>query len=192
MRPKLLLCLLLALAMMTSILTVHARAETSGGLSRAVILIIRHAEPADGDGLSSDGNARARAYANYFRDFTIDGKPLKLNYLFAAADSRNSHRPRLTIEPTAQALGLSVDSRFKNRQFLELVDEIKTLPQGATILICWHHGEIPQLLRALGADANMYLPHGKWPSDIFNWLIELRYDGKGQLFDSKRIEENLP
>ena len=47
---------------------------SSSGLKNAVILVIRHAEePDDGDGLSSAGQARANAYANYFKTFTIDG-----------------------------------------------------------------------------------------------------------------------
>ncbi len=158
----------------------------------AVILVIRHAEQSiDGDGLSSAGEARAEAYVNYFKNFTIDGRPLKLNYLFAAADSRSSHRPRLTVEPTAMELGLTIDTEFKNQQFLELADKIQSLPHGTNILICWHHGKMPQLLRALGADPESLLPNGKWPRDVFDWLIELRYDENGDLLESKRIDEHL-
>jgi hypothetical protein len=58
-------------------------------------------------------------------------------------------------------------------------------------LICWHHGNIPQLLRALGADPNTLLHKGKWPNDVYDWLIQLRYDENGHLLDSKRINENL-
>lgn len=144
----------------------------TNALKDAVILVIRHAEqPDDGDGLSAAGEARAKAYVNYFKNFTIDGQPLKLDYLFAAADSRNSSRPRLTIEPTANALGLTVDTQFKNHQFLELADEIQSRPHGRNILICWHHGEIPHLLSALGANPESLLPNGKWPSDVYSWLI---------------------
>jgi hypothetical protein len=164
----------------------------NNALKDAVILVIRHAEqPDDGDGLSAAGEARAKAYVNYFKNFTIDGQPLKLDYLFAAADSRNSSRPRLTIGPTANALGLTVDTQFKNHQFLDLADEILSRPHGRNILICWHHGEIPNLLRALGADPERLLPNGKWPSDVYGWLIQLRYDQNGDLFESKPIDEHL-
>ena len=187
MKFKLLICILWALAA-----PVAAFAEPLGDANSTVILVIRHAEQStDGDGLSSAGEARAKAYVNYFKNFTIDGRLLKLDYLFAAADSRSSHRPRLTVEPTANELGFTIDTQFKNQQFLGLVDKIQSLPQGTNILICWHHGKIPQLLRALGADPEGLLPNGKWPGDVFDWLIELRYDENGDLFESKRIDEHL-
>ncbi|MGO9303653.1 MAG: hypothetical protein ACLP3R_08095 [Candidatus Korobacteraceae bacterium] len=189
---KLLFHGLLALAIPGATFAEALHDGNSSALKNAVILVIRHAEqPDDGDGLSSAGEARARAYVNYFKTFTIDRQPLTLDYLFAAADSHASHRPRLTVEPIAKELGLTIDTRFKNQQFSELADEIRGQPHGKNILICWHHGEIPQLLRALGADPKRVLPKGKWPNDEFDWLIELRYDENGVLFESKRIDENL-
>jgi hypothetical protein len=183
---------LLALLIPAAVFAKSARDGNSSVVKNAVILIIRHAEqPKDGYGLSSVGEARAKAYVNYFKNYSIDGQPLKLDYLFAAKDTSNSHRPRLTIEPTGEALGLTVDSRFENNKILELVHKIKSEPSGANILICWHHGNIPRLLGALGADPERLLPKGKWPDDVFDWLIELRYDQTGHLFQSKRINENL-
>jgi hypothetical protein len=167
-------------------------AESSSPLANAVILVIRHAEqPHDGDSLSPAGDARGKAYVNYFKNFTIDGRPLKIDYMFAAADSRDSRRPRLTLEPIARELGVAIDTRFRNKQFMELADEIESRPHGTSILICWHHGKIPQLLRALDADPGRLLPSGRWPDDVFDWLIELRYDQNGTLFESKRIDEHL-
>jgi broad specificity phosphatase PhoE len=190
MKFKLLFCGLLALAIPEAIFAEPSYDGNPSGLRNAVILIIRHAEDADdGYGLSSVGDARARAYVSYFNSFTVDGQPLKLDYLFAAKDSPKSHRPRLTIEPVGKELGLTVDSRFDNKHFLDLVHKIQSRPQGANILICWHHGAIPQLLRALGADPKRLLANGKWPDDVFGWLIQLRYDENGHLFESKRIDE---
>jgi broad specificity phosphatase PhoE len=191
MKFKLLFYGLLALAIPAETFAGTLYDGSSNAFRNAVILVIRHAEPNDGDGLSSAGYARAKAYANYFKNFTIDGRPLKLDYLFAAADSQISHRPRLTIEPTALELGLTIDTGFRNRQFLELVDEMQSRPHGRNILICWHHGEVPQLLRALGADPRALLPNGRWPNDVFDWVIELRYDESGELAESKRIDEKL-
>ena len=95
------------------------------------------------------------------------------------------------LEPTAKELGLTVNNHFYDKQFLELAHEIQSRPLGTNYLICWHHGNIPRLLRALGADTKKLLPHGKWPGKVFSWLIQLRYDETGHLFESKRINANL-
>lgn len=183
---------LLAVAIAAAVFAGSSQAKNSGGLKNTVILIIRHAEEADeGSGLSSDGQARAKAYVNYFASFKIDGKPLKLDHLFSANVSHNSNRPRLTIEPTAQALGLKIDNKYKSRKFSELIHDIQGLPPGATILICWHHTDIPDMLREFGADPQKLLRNSKWPEDVYGWLIQLRYDENGNLFESKRINERL-
>jgi len=192
MKFKLLFFGLLALATPVTSFAETVHDGASSALKNAVILIIRHAEePEQGDRLSSAGDARAKAYVPYFKTFTIGGQPLKLDYLFAAKDSAASSRPRLTLEPTADALGLRIDTRFKNKHVLKLADEIRSRSHGADILICWHHGEIPQLLSALGADPKALIPNGKWPNKVFDWVIELRYDANGTLFESKRIDEHL-
>lgn len=192
MKFKLLFLGLLALATPVTSFAETAHYGASIPLKDVVILIIRHAEaPERGDRLSSAGEARAKAYVPYFKTFTIGGQPLKLDYLFAAKDSAASIRPRLTLEPTADALGLQIDARFKNKHVLQLADEIRSRSHGADILICWHHGEIPRLLSALGADPKTLIPNGKWPNNVFDWVIELRYDADGTLFESRRIDEHM-
>jgi len=185
-------CVLVILGFLAIVLLNSTEAKTSTSLSNATILIIRHAEePSKGDGLSSRGTERAQGYVEYFKNFTIDSKPLKIDRLFAASDSSNSRRPRLTLEPIAQALGISIDSQFKSKDFLKLAQKIETLPQGSNVLICWHHSDIPNLIGALGADAGKLLHNSKWPGKVYGWLIQLRYDEKGNLSDSKRIKEHL-
>jgi hypothetical protein len=192
MKLKLLLCALLALLVLLPMFADVPPATTANALSNAVVLIIRHAEKSDvGYGLSPDGEARAQAYTNYFKNFTVAGQPLKLDHIFAAADSKESHRPRLTVEPTAEALGLPVDTRFKNKNFQELAGELQSQPNGHAILIAWHHEKIPALLHALGADPDQLIPQAKWPEAEYGWLIQLRYDQNGKLFEAKRSNEKL-
>jgi hypothetical protein len=192
MKNKLLFCAALALAIPAAMLGKPLADAQFTAPKNAVILVIRHAEKPDaGHTLSAAGDARAQAYVNYFKNYQVDGQQLKLDYLFATQDSNNSHRPRLTLEPFAKALGLKIDSRFNNDQFQQLAQEIQSHPPGTNILICWHHGNIPELLRSLGADPKKILPNGKWPDDEFGWLIQLRYDASGDLFDCRRINENL-
>jgi hypothetical protein len=169
-----------------------AQSGAGSGLENAVILIIRHGEkPNKGDGLSKTGKGRAKAYVNYFEHFTVASNPLQLNYLFSTADSKDSRRTRLTIEPLSKAIRLAIDSRFQYTDIQGLVGAIQSKPPGKQYLICWHHSEIPQLVNALGADPKALFRNSKWPDDVYDWVIQLRYDSNGHLLDAKRINENL-
>jgi phosphohistidine phosphatase SixA len=160
------------------------------GLKDATVLIIRHAEkPEAGRDLTAKGRERAEAYAKYFRELKIDSKPVALDYLVATADSASSERPRLTLEPLSKALGMKLDLRFKAKEDAKLAAELRAKPHGKNILICWHHGKIPDLAKALGADPAKLLPNGTWPDAEFGWILVLRYDGDGRLLpeQTKRI-----
>jgi broad specificity phosphatase PhoE len=169
-------------------------ADAQEGPKNSVVLIVRHAEnPANGHGLSPRGEERAKAYKDYFQNFTIDGKQREPEAVLVAADSKHSHRPRLTVQPFAKAANLQIDNRFSNKQPTDLVAELRANYEGKVILICWHHGQIPALLRALGADPATLLPGGKWPRDVYDWVIMVSFDENGRLIpeSTKRINEHL-
>ena len=174
--------------------TFTATAHAQDGPKNSVVLIIRHAEDADnGDGISPLGQKRADAYKNYFLNLTVDSKRLEPQAVFAAKDSKKSHRPRLTLEPFAKAAKLKIDTRFGNSQSVELAADLRANQQGKVILICWRHPYIPALLNALGADPKTFLPNGKWPGAVYNWVILLSFDQDGHLIpsSSRRIDEHL-
>lgn len=103
MKLSLLLCGLLALAVPTAMFAESPDGGKSSVLKNTVILVIRHAEKPDyGYGLSADGESRARAYVNYFKNFTIDGQPLKLDYLFSDADSKKVIARASPLSPPAR------------------------------------------------------------------------------------------
>jgi broad specificity phosphatase PhoE len=184
-------CLSIAVIFCYALLVV---ADAQEGPKNSVVLIIRHAEnPADGHGLSPRGEERAKAYVNYFQNFTIDGKPLEPEAVVVAADSKQSHRPRLTVQPFAKAANLTIDNRFANKQPADLAAELRANYQDKVILVCWHHGQIPALLRALGADPKTLLPNGKWPGDVYDWVIMVSFDENGRVIpqSTKRISEHL-
>ena len=169
-------------------------AHAQDGPKNSVVLIIRHAEDgATGPGLTPSGQKRAEAYKDYFQNLTVDSKRLKPDVIFAAKDSKKSHRPRLTVEPFAKAANLNVDTRFGNNQSTELTADLRANQQGKVILICWRHPYVPALLRALGANPEDFLPKGKWPGAVYNWVIQLSFDQDGHLIpsSSRRIEEHL-
>jgi len=183
---------LITTVILASALTLAAHAQD--GPKDAVVLIIRHAEDADtGDGISPLGQQRAEAYKNYFLNFTVDSKRREPTVIFAAKDSKKSHRPRLTMEPFATAANLKIDTRFGNEQSADLAAELRANQQGKVILICWRHPYIPALLGALGATPETFLPNGKWPGAVFDWIIVLSFDQDGHLIpaSSRRTNEHL-
>lgn len=150
------------------------------------ILIIRHAEkPESGTGLAIAGQARAQAYVAYFQNYSLNSNLVTPDYLFAAADSPESCRPRLTIQPLATVLGLEIDDKHKNKDYQKVVDDIlQNLKYNhSNILICWHHGEILDLATALGAKN---LP-SCWPDDVFGWVLQICYDDQGSIIPSQMI-----
>jgi len=169
-------------------------AHAQEGPKDAVVLIIRHAEDgATGPGLTPSGQERAEAYKDYFLKFTVDSKRLCPDVVFAAKDSKKSHRPRLTVEPFAKAAKLKIDSRFGNNQSSELAADLRANHQRKVILICWRHPYVPDLLHALGAKPEDLLPRGKWPNSVYDWVILLSYDKEGHLIpgSATRINEHL-
>lgn len=163
-------------------------------LQDTTILIIRHAEKPDfGPELSPQGKLRAEAYVDYFTHFKVGSEPLRLEYLAAAADSKQSHRSRLTLKPLSKALHLPINLRYEDKEFHELASELRTKDHGKSILICWHRGLIPDLVQALGGDPLLLLPRGVWPVDQFSWVLQLRYDHQGRLIpeETKRFQQHL-
>ena len=184
-------CLFIAVILVSALIVV---ADAQEGPKNASVLIIRHAEDADsGDGISPLGQERAEAYKNYFLNFTVDSKQREPAVIFAAKDSKKSHRPRLTMEPFAKAANLKIDTRFGNDQSADLAADLRANQQGKVILICWRHPYMPALLSALGANPETFLPNGKWPGAIFNWIILLSFDQDGHLIpsSSRRTNEHL-
>ena len=174
--------------------TLTLAAGSQDGPKNAVVLIIRHAENgAVGRALAPRGEERAKAYKDYFLKFTVDSKRLEPNVIFAADDSKHSHRPRLTVEPFAKAAKLPIDTRFGSDHSAELAATLRATEQGKVVLVCWRHGVIPDLLRALGAKPKSFLTNGKWPNAVYDWVILLSYDQNGHLIParSRRINEHL-
>ena len=174
--------------------TFAVTAYAQEGPKNGIVLIVRHAENGGtGRSLAPRGEQRAEAYKDYFLNFTVDSKRLEPNVIFAAKDSKQSHRPRLTVEPFAKAAKLKIDARFGNNQSGELAADLRANQQGKVILICWRHPYVPDLLRALGTKPADFLPKGKWPGSVYDWVIMLSFDQDGRLIpsSSRQINEHL-
>jgi hypothetical protein len=169
--------------------------------SNTTVLLVRHAEkPEAGPGLAVAGQERAQAYIAYFQNYMISDTPARYNYLFATADSHESCRPRLTIEPLAGALGLSINSNYADKSYGDLAKEIldHSKYNNSIILICWHHGEILNLAEALGVSpqtlpASSSWPVPPWPEDVYGWLLQISYAENGTIIPAQTfcINEQL-
>ncbi len=163
----------------------------NGGLDGATVIIIRHAEkPDSGTGLAPEGKQRAAAYVDYFKKFKVDTTPVQITDLYAAGDSKESARPRLTLEPLARSLRLHLDTTCKNKDYGTLSAILRSGPPNRVILVCWHHGTIPDLVYALGGDPNIF-PTGKWPGSSYGGMVVMRYDAQGKLIKAKFLNEHL-
>jgi len=170
--------------------TVVARAFGQNHLANATVLIVRHAEkPAEGSSLTPEGFARAKAYAHYFAPFHLNGESIAINALYAGKDSKGSVRPRLTLEPLSQALQLPLNTEFSTEDPEALAEHLRTTEHGDHVLIAWRHKKIPALITALGGDPAQLIPGEKWPDEVYDWVIVLRYDGAGKLAHQELVHE---
>jgi hypothetical protein len=152
------------------------------------LMLIRHAEKPQGDergvdllghedanSLSIVGWQRAGALVPLFlptNPNALASSHLRApRHLFAArpTDDLPSTRPRDTLRPLAQALGLPIDERFATDDPHHAAAILKSLEQPA--LVCWRREFLPAL-----ADAVLGIPEapGHWPEDCFDliWVLE--------------------
>jgi hypothetical protein len=152
------------------------------------VLLIRHAEKPGDDAsvhLSADGLKRAEALHRLFEPAADRPAPFPVpDVIFAAKDSKHSRRSVETVTPLAKRLKLPVDSTYKDEEFAALAREFLQNPRysGRTILVCWHHGTMPQLAARLGAaDAP-----AAWKGSVFDrvWLVTSA-DGRAAKFGDR-------
>jgi hypothetical protein len=141
----------------------------------AQIIFLRHAEkPAVGSELSPTGQQRARALVTLFTQDarTLEHGPAVAIYAMAPAKAHGSVRALQTMEPTARALHLTLESRFTREEIAPLVRAISTAPglEGKTVIVCWEHNVIPEMLKAFGWTQGPK----KWHEDVYDrlWVLD--------------------
>ena len=74
-------------------------------------------------------------------------------FVFATKASHHSNRPIETVSPLIAAFKLPLDADHSDDDYPKVARDILSKPKyrGAIVLVCWHHGKIPDLARALGA-----------------------------------------
>ncbi len=158
-------------------------AQTLTARPPATILIIRHAEKlTDGQlDLSPTGFKRASLLPNLFVPAGARSDLPTPQVIFATHQSKHSNRPVETVTPLAAALHLTIDDSIMNEDYATLASILLSGKYaGKVVLVSWHHGNIPQLATALGAQP----PYTTWPDTQFDrvWRIDYK-DGKAMLKD---------
>jgi phosphohistidine phosphatase SixA len=146
-----------------------------GHLMTTQILVMRHAEkpddPTDPD-LTPAGQQRATTLATFIpKRF---GTP---DFIFAASISKNSARPYETVKPLSKATGIPIDATYADQDYGALAQALRSERryQDKLIIVCWHHGNIPNLLHALKALDGQY--PDPWDRNVFNLILLTKFDG---------------
>ena len=145
-------------------------AEERPGLPKQ-ILIIRHAEKT---GLKTDAHLNPRGYQRAAALVRLFPATLETpEALFAARRTPSSNRPVETVTPLANALHLKIDGRFGEDQYAALAKAVlsRVAYRGKTVLVCWHHRQIPALAAALGVKR----PPSPWPDQQFDRVWKIQY-----------------
>lgn len=140
------------------------------GKGPARIVILRHAEkPASRlPHLALRGRMRAIGLSKLLP------KIVKPDFVFASTSTRHSARPYQTIRPAADKLQLDVRTTYADRDTKKIVKDFRRKEfEGKTILMCWHHGMMPKLIRQLGHEP----PYDPWPEDLYDRIISIDSDG---------------
>lgn len=94
--------------------------------------------------------------------------------IMATAPSKHSQRPIETVTPLAIALNLHIYDRFadKDADIQEMTDAILNDHSfvDEIVLICWHHGKIPAIAKALGVARPP-----KWDGKIFDRVWQITF-----------------
>ena len=151
-------------------------------VSVETVVFLRHGEKPDDDKgqLNCQGLNRALALPD-----VLIGKYGKPDFIFAPSTTRRTSkdgagypyvRALATIEPTAIALDLPVETRYAFDDIASLQEEISTaVYRRATIFVVWEHHLLDEMVKkfmvSLGED-----PHQvpDWPGDDFDSIFVLR------------------
>ena len=105
------------------------------------------------------------------------------NFIFATERSKHSKRPITTVTPLSTALALPINDRFADNdaEIEKMTDAIlhDVTFAGKIVLICWHHGKIPDVAKALGIPKPP-----KWDGKVFDRVWQITFPkGKATLTD---------
>jgi len=138
-------------------LFIHAPAKPC----ESMLVAIRHGEkpndPSD-PGLTTDGKHRATYISRCGAKKTL-ALPYGRPQVLIAPTPGGSTRPRDTLQPLADVLGLNIDLSISNDDAAGFAKKVQKLACNTTMLAAWDHNFLPALMGAL------HVPNapGVWP-----------------------------
>ena len=170
---------LLAIACLS--LTLHA--------TPANIIIIRHGEkPKDKNDnhLTPAGRERAERLPEFLEQNPELAKVGPPSFLFAAHLTKEGHGLRTieTLEPLAKSLKLKIETPFQSDDAKKLAAQLlsKKKYNDKTVLICWTHEYIPELIESLGIRP----APAKLPDECYDHVYLIRYTDQGPKLETYR------
>jgi hypothetical protein len=166
-------------------------AASAASAAPAQVVVIRHGEkPATGPDLDAQGYARAQALVGFFEHNPVVTRfgPIVAIYAMDPKDQNGSQRPIETVTPTAQALGLSIDTDYLRKQIPQMVQDIlgNHAYDGKTVVICWEHHVIPAIVDAFGWTSAPQT----WSGSVFDQAWVLSFTGD-KATDFAVVPENV-
>ncbi len=137
----------------------------------------RHCFPRQRRELACDLAAGAGAVTGSYSTVEISGSAPRFQmpaFIFATKASHHSNRPLETISPLLAAFKVPLDADHSDDDYAKVARDILSKPKyrEAIVLVCWHHGKIPDLARALGATNPP-----PWRGTVFDRVWQLDYSG---------------
>jgi hypothetical protein len=125
--------------------------------------------------LSCKLHVHAEGFVGEYRQIPLKGTAPRFqspNHIFATEPSKHSKRPLETVLPLATALNLPVYDNVKDDDpgITKMVSAILNEFPGQVVLICWHHGKIPEIAKALGI-----AKPPKWDGKVFDRVWQITF-----------------
>jgi hypothetical protein len=79
------------------------------------------------------------------------------------------------VQPLSKRTGVPIDATIADQEYGVLASVLFSDAEytGKLVVLCWHHGNIPSLMQALGA-ANGQYPD-PWNPTIFNLILRVEF-----------------
>ena len=140
--------------------------------------------------LSCKLDHKSEEFVGLYRPIPTKGKAPRFatpNFIFATQNSKHSNRPIETVTPLSIALNLPIDDNFTDTdaEIAEMTNAILNdfAFAGKIVLICWHHGNIPAVAKALGI-----AKPPKWDGKVFDRVWQITFPkGKASLTNLPQI-----